>query len=414
MNYFDYIRKEIIPAFGCTEPIALAYAAAKSTEVLGVKPEKIIAKLSGNIIKNANSVTVPGTNQRRGIAISLVAGAFWGTAEKKLQVLETVKKDSLWEADKFIEEGNVELQLMPGVPNLYIEVTTMAGMEKATVTIENSHTNITRIEKNDECLYNLPAIHEAETKLDVSFQSIYEFSKTADYTEIKDILDMEIQYNMSIATEGIEHEWGSNIGKLIIQNYPDNTNETIIAHAAAGSDARMSGCEKPVMINSGSGNQGITISVPIIMYAREHNYSEDILYRGLLFANLIGLYQKMGIGKLSAYCGAVSAASASIAGISFMNGDSEDLIKETIANSLAVSSGMLCDGAKASCAMKIASSLRTAFLAYQQAKAHWSFNSGDGILKENIDKTISTIGRIAREGMKITDTIILEEMIAGV
>lgn len=411
MDYIDCMKKELIPAFGCTEPIALAYAAAKATEVLGEKPEKIKARLSANIIKNANSVKVPGTNGRKGIDISLVVGAFYGDATKELQVLENMDKSKLFEADKMIKDKIVERELMPNVPNLYIEVEVLRGENSALVIVEKDHTNITKIEKNKIAIFEKEVKNKKEEEVKFSFEEIYDFAKNEDYSEVKYILDNQINYNYAIAKEGIENSWGSNIGSIVLKNSKNNFTEEMVAYASAGSDARMSGCEKPVVINSGSGNQGITVSVPIIMYARENNYSEDALYRALVFANLIGLYLKQGIGKLSAYCGVVSAASASVAGIAFLENSEKDVIKETLSNALAVNSGLICDGAKPSCAMKITSSLRNAFLSYEQAKCKESFEVGDGIVKEDLEETIKTVGRIARFGMKETDEVILNEML---
>ena len=411
MNYIEYFKQEIVPAFGCTEPIALAYAAAKAKEVLGTNPDRITARLSGNMIKNANSIKVPGTDGRKGIAISLVTGAFLGDAVKKLQVLENVDKSRLCEADALIEQGIVHTELVPGVSNLYIEVEEHSGDDYAKVVLEDSHTNITLIERNGEILYKQDKNSSKENTINFSFEQIYDFARNADYSEIRPILDMEIEYNIAIAEEGIQNNWGSNIGKLVLDKRPDDFVEKMVAYASAGSDARMSGCEKPVVINSGSGNQGITVSVPIILYAREHHCEENQLYRALIFANLLGLYMKQGIGKLSAYCGVVSASSASVAGIAFLNGEGEKIIRELLTNSLVVNSGLICDGAKPSCAMKIASSLRNAFLAYQQAKAGKSFQPGDGIVKDDFEETIHTISVIARDGMKKTDEVILNEMV---
>ena len=294
MDYIDCMKKELIPAFGCTEPIALAYAAAKATEVLGEKPEKIKARLSANIIKNANSVKVPGTNGRKGIDISLVVGAFYGDATKELQVLENMDKSKLFEADKMIKDKIVERELMPNVPNLYIEVEVLRGENSALVIVEKDHTNITKIEKNKIAIFEKEVKNKKEEEVKFSFEEIYDFAKNEDYSEVKYILDNQINYNYAIAKEGIENSWGSNIGSIVLKNSKNNFTEEMVAYASAGSDARMSGCEKPVVINSGSGNQGITVSVPIIMYARENNYSEDALYRALVFANLIGLYLKIG------------------------------------------------------------------------------------------------------------------------
>lgn len=411
MDYINYMKKELVPAFGCTEPIALAYASAVAREILGMEPEKILVNVSGNIIKNANSVTVPGTDGRKGLEISIVAGAFLGDASKKLEVLSEVDKSKLDECDEKIKSGIIEIKLKPNVSNLYIDIKLLAKDQSSRVVLQGAHTNIILKEKNDEVIYEKTLESEDNCEVDFSFEKIYEFAKKCDYSEVKDILDLEIAYNTEIAKDGIENDWGSNIGKIILKNYSDNYNEKLVAYAAAGSDARMSGSEKPVVINSGSGNQGITVSVPIILYAKDKGVSEDELYRALVFANLIGLYLKQGIGKLSAYCGVVSAASASVCGIGYLNNENIDVLKETLSNSLAVNSGIICDGAKPSCAMKIASSLRNAFLAYEQAKTNNSFNPGDGIVKETLDKTIETVGHIARYGMKTTDEVILNEML---
>lgn len=413
MDYIDCMKKELIPAFGCTEPIALAYAAAKGSEVLGEKPEKIIARLSGNMIKNANSVKVPGTDGRKGIKISLVAGAMYGNAEKELQVLEGIDKSKLDEADRLIENGIVEMSLVPDVPNLYIEIEEIKGNNHSKVRVEKDHTNITLIEKNGKVIYENKYDPSKDEDVDFSFDKIYNFAKNSDYSDVLYILKEQVQYNMDIAKEGIENNWGSNIGSIVLETNPDDFVERMVAYASAGSDARMSGCEKPVVINSGSGNQGITVAVPIVMFAEKDNYSDNELYRALIFANLIGLYLKQGIGKLSAYCGVVSASSASVAGIAFLENADEDIIKSTLVNALAVNSGLICDGAKPSCAMKIASSLRNAFLAYEQAKTENSFRSGDGIVKPTLEETIKTVSRIAKYGMKETDEVILNEMLGN-
>ncbi|MDO5041410.1 MAG: L-serine ammonia-lyase, iron-sulfur-dependent, subunit alpha [Peptoniphilus sp.] len=411
MEYKEFMKKELLAAFGCTEPIALAYAAAKAKEELGEEPEKIIANLSGNMIKNANSVKVPGTEGRKGIEISLVAGALLGDADRKLEVLENIDKSRLEECDKLIEEGICELNLVPGIANLYIDVILKKGENSARVVIEDDHTNITTIERNGEVIFKKSVEKTEDTKMDFTFDKIYDYALNVDYSDIKDILDLEIKYNYEIAVEGLENDWGSNIGSLILNSAGDNEREQLAAYASAGSDARMSGCEMPVIINSGSGNQGITVAVPIIVYAKNHGIEGDRLYRALIFANLLGLYMKEGIGKLSAYCGVVSAGSASVCGIAMLKGEPKEVIADTLSNALAVNSGIICDGAKPSCAMKIASSIRNGFLAYDQAKTKNSFNSGDGIVKKNIDETIKTVGNIAKYGMKTTDEIILNEMI---
>lgn len=412
MDYFKYLREKLVPAFGCTEPIALAYGAARARAILGEEPEKIIGKLSGNIIKNVNSVKVPGTDGRKGIEISLAAGAFLGDYEKKLEVLSDIDKSRLDELDKYIENGLVDVLLVHEKIGLYIDISLISGENEAQVIIEGFHTNIVFERKNGKVL--LDKREEKVEKIspcDLSFDEIYDFAKTCDYREIKDVLDQQISYNYAIAKEGITNDWGANIGKLVLDTSCKGSNDLYVAYAAAGSDARMSGCEKPVVINSGSGNQGITVSVPIMTYVKHNKISEEKLYRGLIFGNLLGLYMKEGIGELSAYCGVVTASAAAVCGIAFINDENRDLIKQTLSNALATNSGLICDGAKESCAIKIASSLKMAFLAYDQAKAGSSFKPGDGIVKDDIDKMVRTVGHIASQGMKKTDQVILNEMI---
>lgn len=410
-DFKELIRKELIPAMGCTEPIAIAYAAAKAREILGSIPTKITANLSSNIIKNANSVTVPSTNGRKGIEISVVAGMLLGDANKELEVLADIDKSKLDLCDKFIDEGVVTVNLQANKVGLYIQIILENDTESSSVTIEDSHTNIIEIKKNEDILFEKEDENKEELKVDFSFDQIYNFAKTCDYSDIIDILDRQISYNEKISKEGIQNNWGSNIGKIILENNPNNYYEKLAAYAAAGSDARMNGCELPVVINSGSGNQGITTSVPLILYARDYNLSDDCLYRALIFSNLISLYIKDQIGKLSAYCGVVSASSAVISSIAFINDEDKKIIEETITNALAGNSGIICDGAKSSCAMKIASSIRNATLAYQQSKSNNSFDVGDGIVKDSIDKTIDTVGKIVKYGMKKTDEVVLSEMI---
>lgn len=413
MNYKEFLKRELVPAFGCTEPIAIAYASAKAKEVLEEEPKKIKAILSGNIIKNANSVNVPGTNGRKGIEISIVAGAFLGNSSKELEVLESIDKNRLEECDRFIEDGIVEINLKPNISGLYIEIIMCGEKNNSKVIIEDAHTNITLIEKNGEVLFEKEALKSKSDTVDLDFMKIYEFAKYEDYSDIKEILKTQIDYNVKIAKEGLENDWGSNIGRIILDINSSDYYEKLAAYAAAGSDARMSGCELPVVINSGSGNQGITVSIPVILYAKDNDFSEDEMYRALIFSNLISLYMKENIGKLSAYCGVVSASAAALAGISFLNNDDIEVIKGTISNALAVNSGMVCDGAKASCAMKIASSIRNASLAYRQSLENCNFKAGDGIVKSEIDDTIEVVGNIAKYGMKITDEVVLNEMLGN-
>lgn len=410
MNYKELLKSEMVPAFGCTEPIALAFTAAKVREVLGEMPEKLLIACSGNMIKNAKSVIVPGAGGKKGIEISCVLGVLVGNATKELEVLTETTEESVRKAEELIKGGYCKIEMVPDVENLYIAIEGTKEERSAKVIVQGKHTNIIRIEKDNEVIFEKEEEFKELTESEFSFDEIYNFAKTCDYTDIKPLLDMQIEYNSAIAKEGIENSYGANIGKLILET-SDDVEEKARAYAAAGSDARMSGCEMPVVINSGSGNQGITISVPIIVYAEHMGISKEKLYRALIFANLTGLYQKKGIGRLSAYCGVVCAASASVAGIAFLNEEPKKVIQETLTNSLAGNSGILCDGAKASCAMKIASSIGNAFLGYRQARTDNSFVSGDGIIKDTVDETIRTVGHIAKYGMKETDRIILEEML---
>ncbi|MDD7305079.1 MAG: L-serine ammonia-lyase, iron-sulfur-dependent, subunit alpha [Peptoniphilaceae bacterium] len=412
MNYNDYLKKKIIPSFGCTEPIALAFGASRARAILKNEPKKIEARLSGNIIKNVNSVKVPGTLGRKGIEISLACGAFLGDYRKNLEVLSDIDKSQLEYMDKLIAEGLVDVSLIHEKTGLYIDLTLTDDKNRAQVIIDDFHTNIVYERFNDDILLDKRfGKKEDEDQVDFSFDKIYDFAKTVDYSDIKDVFDLQISYNYDIAKEGIENNWGANIGKLVLPDSNDYNYDKLVAYAAAGSDARMSGCEMPVVINSGSGNQGLSVSVPIIVYAKDNKIDEDKLYRGLIFANLLGLYIKQGIGELSAYCGVVTAGSSAVCGIAFINDENPQIIKETLKNSLATNSGIICDGAKESCAMKIASSLKMAFLAYKQAKTNNSFKAGDGIVKDDIDQMIKTVGHIAKYGMKETDRVILNEMI---
>ena len=412
MDYNKFLKEKMVPAFGCTEPIALAYGASRARFLLGEDPEKIKAKLSGNIIKNVNSVKVPGTDGRKGIEISLAAGAFLGDYKKKLEVLSDVDKSKLEYLDDLIKNGLVDIELVHEIKGLYIDIIMEKAGKKSRVVIKDYHTNIIFESLNDEIIFEKKdEVEKEEDKIDLSFDKIYDFAKNGNYESIIDVLDKEIDYNYAIAKEGIENPWGANIGKMVLEDAENNYKDKLVAYAAAGSDARMSGCEKPVVINSGSGNQGITVSVPIIIYAKDHDIDKDKLYRSLIFANLIGLYLKEGIGELSAYCGVVSAAAASVCGIAFMKDEDRALIKEILTNALATNSGIICDGAKESCAIKIASSLKMSFLAYKQAKEGNSFKAGDGIVKDDVDDMIKTVGHIAMDGMRETDEVILREMI---
>lgn len=407
---YRLLEREVRPAFGCTEPIALAFTAAKAVEVLGTFPDQLEAACSGNIIKNAKSVTIPNSEGRKGLYYSLILGAIVGNADKELEVLNALTHDDVIRADELAHADFCKVSLAEGVENLYIAVTVTGGGHTVMVRVERMHTNITRIEKDGEVIFDAPC--EAVTAEDVmaKFEDCYQFAETADFTRLKELLGKQFDYNMAIAEEGMKSSYGSNIGKLIIEDSASIADKAR-AYAAAGSDARMSGCSLPVMINYGSGNQGITISVPILVYAEEYNIDEERRYRALALANVLALYVKHDIGRLSAYCGVVSAASATAAGVAYLMGESKEVVAATLSNALAGTSGVVCDGAKASCAMKIGMSLGNALLSYKQAKTDNSFQGGDGIVKDTIDDTVKTIGTIAREGMRETDVVILQSML---
>ncbi len=409
MDYSEVLRSELIPAFGCTEPIALALAAAKAGSYLNGQPISMTAIVSANIYKNAHSVTVPACQGRRGLGIALLAGLFLGDPDKDLEVLNGIDSSKLDDISKKLEDGFLTIDINHEETGVYVKIILKSEDEEVILILSGAHNHISYVEKDSKVLLeDLPKKVE-DNEVDYSFDSIYEYADKADLTPIKDLLDMQIDYNTKIAEEGLVHDWGSAIGKQLVDSPIEY--DKITSYAAAGSDARMSGCEYPVVINAGSGNQGITVSVPLIAYAREHNVDKEKLYRALCLSNLISLYIKQGVGKLSAYCGAVSAASACGAALAYMEGENKELVEKTLSNSLAVNSGILCDGAKASCAAKIASSLRNAFMSLDQAKRGKSFRSGDGMVKDDIDKMIVGVGKIAKDGMKETDAVLLDQML---
>ena len=393
-SYVKILKNELVPALGCTEPIAIAYAAAKAHEVLGQMPEKIELCCSGNIIKNVKSVVIPNSGGRKGLTAAATLGAIVGHPERELEVLEfATDEDRKW-LGTLLDANFCTVSLAEGVDNLYIEITAETDEHTAVVRIEND-----QIKK------------AAKTEYAMTFDSIYEFALTGDISGILPQIKQQVEYNTAISKEGLSNDYGSNIGQLLLLDEENPSLETKCkARAAAGSDARMSGCPLPVVICSGSGNQGLTVSVPIITTAEELGKSDDELYRALVFANLLTLYVKSGIGKLSAYCGVVSAGVVSVAGIAFLKGDSKDIIENTLVNGLASLSGIVCDGAKPSCAGKIAISLDGAFMGYKQARLNKNYQKGDGLVAYSVDETIRSIGAVA-QGMKETDVVILNEML---
>ena len=413
MDYISLLQKEMRPAFGCTEPIALAYAAAKAASVLDEFPNHIHARCSANIIKNVKSVVIPNSGGRKGLAAATVLGAIVGHPERELEVLESATDaDRNW-LGTLLDANFCTVELAEGVDNLYIEIMATTDEHTAVVRIENAHTNITYVSVDGNVISEtINEIKEAESSTcPMTFDSIYEFTKTGDISGILPSIKQQVEYNSAISNEGLSNDYGANIGRLLLLDDEIPSLETKCkARAAAGSDARMSGCPLPVVICSGSGNQGLTVSMPIITTAEELGKTDEELYRSLVFANLLTLYVKSGIGKLSAYCGVVSAGIVSVAGIAFLKGDSKDIIEDTLVNGLVSLSGIVCDGAKPSCAGKIAISLDGAFMGYKQARLNKSYQKGDGLVAHSVDDTIKSIGVVA-QGMKETDVVILNEML---
>lgn len=413
MDYISLLQKEMRPAFGCTEPIALAYAAAKAASVLDEFPNHIHARCSANIIKNVKSVVIPNSGGRKGLAAATVLGAIVGHPERELEVLEAATDEDRKWLGTLLEANFCTVELAEGVDNLYIEITATTDEHTAVVRIENAHTNITYVSVDGNVISEtINEIKEVESSTcPMTFDSIYEFAKAGDISGILPSIKQQVEYNTAISNEGLSNDYGANIGRLLLLDDETPSLETKCkARAAAGSDARMSGCPLPVVICSGSGNQGLTVSMPIITTAEELGKTDEELYRALVFANLLTLYVKSGIGKLSAYCGVVSAGIVSVAGIAFLKGDSKDIIEDTLVNGLVSLSGIVCDGAKPSCAGKIAISLDGAFMGYKQARLNKSYQKGDGLVAHSVDDTIKSIGVVA-QGMKETDVVILNEML---
>ena len=415
-NFIDILKEELVPALGCTEPIAIAYAAAKARVVLGEMPDSMTAHCSGNIIKNVKGVTVPSTGNMKGIETSAILGAVGGDASKELEVLTSVRPEHVEKTRELLEQKICSVTLAKGVENLFIEITAVKGDKSAVVTIADSHTNIIRIQRDGETVFEKDQrAVSAQKKLDrsnLSVKNIYEFANTVDIESVKPVLNRQIKYNMEIAREGMHNKYGAAVGQTLTKHFSEDITTKAKAYTAAGSDARMSGCVLPVVINSGSGNQGMTVSIPVVLYAEHIGASQEKLYRALTLSNLLAIHQKSGIGKLSAYCGAVSAACASGAAIAYLEDKPLSVIEDTLTNSLLNVSGIVCDGAKPSCAAKIASSVDAAFMGYHMALEGDCFSPGEGLVTADIEKTIKNIGLMAKEGMKETDVEILTLMIS--
>ena len=414
--YVKILEEELKPAMGCTEPIALAYAAAVARKVLGEVPEKVVIGASGSIIKNVKSVIVPNTNRLKGIPAAAAAGIIGGDPDKELEVIAHVTEEQIKGMRTFLDTAEIIVEHVDNGLTFDIIVTLYKGDNYSKVRIVNYHTNIVLVEKNGEILQEVEVQGESEEGLTdrslLKMKDIWDFINSVDIADIKEMLDRQIACNMAIAEEGIRGDYGANIGKVLIDMNGTDVRTRARAMAAAGSDARMNGCELPVIINSGSGNQGITASVPVIVYAKELGVDDDKMYRALALSDLTTIHQKTPIGRLSAFCGAVSAGAGAGAGIAYLNGGDFEAVVHTVINAVAIVSGMVCDGAKASCAAKIAEAVDAGIIGYNMHIRGQNFEDGDGIVKSGIEDTILSVGRLAKEGMKETNTEILSIMIS--
>ena len=413
--YIQILKEELVPAMGCTEPIALAYAGAKAREILGCVPDKVLVEASGSIIKNVKSVIVPNTNHLKGIPAAVTAGIIAGKAEKELEVIAEVTPDEIEQMITFLKETPITVEHIDQGITFDIVLTLYKEDSYAKVRIANYHTNIVHIEKDGEVIFDIPVEGENEEGLTdrslLDMKSIWNFINTVDVVDIKEVIGRQIEYNTAIADEGLRGDYGANIGSVLLSAYGDDVRTRAKARAAAGSDARMNGCELPVIINAGSGNQGMTCSLPVLEYAKELDVTEEKKYRALALSNLTAIHQKTGIGRLSAYCGAVSAGAAAGAGIAYLCGGGYEEVIHTVVNALAIVSGMVCDGAKASCAAKIAASVDAGILGYNMYLNGQQFYAGDGIVTKGVEATIQNIGRLGKEGMRETNEEIIKMMI---
>lgn len=413
--YVQILKEELVPAMGCTEPIALAYAAAKAREVLGCLPDRVCIEASGSIIKNVKSVIVPNTDHLKGIPAAATAGIIAGKPEKELEVIAEVSKEDTIKMKEFLEKTPITVEHVDHGITFEIIVIVYHNDSYAKVRIANYHTNIVLIEKDGEVLYQVEVEGEKEEGLTdrslLNVEDILDFANTVEVEDVKETLDRQIAYNTAISEEGLRGDYGANIGSVLLATFGDDVRTRAKAAAAAGSDARMNGCELPVIINSGSGNQGMTASLPVIEYAKELKSSETELYRALTLSNLVTIHQKTGIGRLSAFCGAVSAGAGAGAGIAYLMGGTFEEIAHTIVNALAIVSGIVCDGAKASCAAKIASAVDAGILGYNMYKQGQQFYDGDGIVIKGVDATIRNVGRLGKDGMKGTNEEIIRIMV---
>lgn len=415
-NYVQILKDELIPAMGCTEPIAISYAAALARKTLGMTPDTVQISVSRNIIKNVKSVIVPHTNGMRGIQAAAAIGIIAGDADAQLEVISHVTQEEIAQTREYLQTASFSMSPSESSHIFDIEILVSSASHSAKIRIIDFHTNVVLIEKDGEILFSKEqpqktAAIETDKSL-LSIKDIFAFADCVNITDVKEVLDRQIAYNMAIAKEGLTGNYGANVGKVLLRTYGEqDVKIKAKAYAAAGSDARMNGCELPVIINSGSGNQGITASVPLIIFAEDLGVSEDLLYRALVVSNLSTLHIKEGIGRLSAYCGAVGAGCGCAAGIAYLHGKDYEFGGRALENGLAIVSGIICDGAKASCAAKIASSVDAGIMGFYMTCEDQYFQSGDGIVKQTVENTIKSVGQLASIGMSETDKEIIKIMI---
>lgn len=415
--YIDILKEELVPAMGCTEPIAIAFAAAKARAVLGAMPDRVEITVSGNIIKNVKSVIVPNTGGLKGIEAAAAAGITVGEADRVLEVLASVSNEDKPKIKEFM--ASVPMIVRPSTEDVIfdIDITLHAGSEFSRLRIKDYHTNVVLIQKNGETLFEAPEIEISSQGLTdrglLTIKDIVDFADTVELDDVREVLSRQIEYNTAIANEGIRGNWGARVGRVLLDVYGYDVKIRAKAMAAAGSDARMSGCEMPVIIVSGSGNQGMAASLPVIVYAREYDVGEDKLLRALCVSNLVTIHQKTWIGRLSAFCGAVNAGCGAGAGIAYLLGGGYEVVAHTLVNALAIVSGIVCDGAKPSCAAKIATAVDAGLLGYQMYVRGMEFQGGDGIISKGVENTIANIGRLGKDGMRETDREILKIMLSN-
>ena len=414
-EYVAILKEELQPAMGCTEPIAVAYCAALARQTLGALPETVEVLASANIIKNVKSVIVPNTNGLRGIAAAAAAGIVADNADAQLQVLAELTPEQVESVSTYLEQAAFTVGRSDKDYVFDIQVRVTAGTDSAFVEIAGFHTNVIRVEKNGVVLqhkdYQESAGQHTTDRSLLTVENIIAFANEVEIADVQEILQRQIDLNWAIAEEGLRGDYGANIGRILLQSYGTSVHNRAKAYAAAGSDARMNGCDLPVVINSGSGNQGLTASLPVVIYAKELDVTQEMLYRALAVSNLITIHLKTGIGSLSAYCGATAAGCGAAAGVTYLYGGQFREIAHTIVNAVAIDSGMICDGAKASCAAKIASAVEAGLLGMQMQMHESQFYGGDGIVVKGVENTIRNIGTLASEGMRETDRTIIRMMI---